>query len=67
MALPALAIDGLFSLLRLIPSGARPSRDDIFGSIQLDYQLLLNLLGAVIFIALFWLTQRAARQTPFVG
>jgi hypothetical protein len=29
-----MAIEGLFSLLGLIPSGARPSRDDIFGSIH---------------------------------
>jgi uncharacterized protein len=67
MALAALAIDGLFSLLGLIPSGARPSRDDIFGSIQLDYKLLLNLLGAVIFIALFWLTQRRGATDPVCG
>jgi uncharacterized protein len=58
MVLAALVIDGLFSVLGLIPSGARPSRDDIFGSIQLDYKLFLNLLGVVVFAALFWLTQR---------
>jgi YHS domain-containing protein len=51
----------------LIPSGARPSRDDIFGSIQLDYKLLLNLLGDVIFIALFWLTQRRGATDPVCG
>src|SRR5919204_3794058 len=31
MALAALAIDGLFSAAGLIPSGARPSRGDVFG------------------------------------
>src|SRR6266542_2904656 len=67
MALAALAIDGLFSVLGLIPSGARPSRDDIFGSIQLDYKLFLNLLGVVVFAALFWLTQRRGATDPVCG
>jgi uncharacterized membrane protein YraQ (UPF0718 family) len=67
MALAALAIDGLFSLLGLIPSGARPSRDDIFGSIQVDYKLFLNLLGVVVFAALFWLTQRRGATDPVCG
>jgi uncharacterized membrane protein YraQ (UPF0718 family) len=67
MALAALAIDGLFSLLGLIPSGARPSRDDIFGSIQVDYKLFLNLLGVVVFVALFWLTKRRGATDPVCG
>jgi uncharacterized protein len=67
MVLAALAIDGLFSVLGLIPSGARPSRDDIFGSIQLDYKLFLNLLGVVVFAALFWLTQRRGATDPVCG
>src|ERR671922_196851 len=36
--LAALAIDGLFSLAGLVPD-TRPSRGDIFGSIELDYKL----------------------------
>jgi YHS domain-containing protein len=64
MALAALAIDGLFSVLGLIPSGARPGRDDIFGSVQVDYKLFLNLLGLLIFAALFWLTQRRGATDP---
>jgi uncharacterized membrane protein YraQ (UPF0718 family) len=53
MAVAALAIDGFFSVLGLIPSGVRPSRGDIFGSIQVDYKLFLNLLGVAVFAALF--------------
>jgi uncharacterized membrane protein YraQ (UPF0718 family) len=56
MILAALAVDGLFSAAGLIPT-TRPSRDDIFGSVQLDYKLVLNLLGLVVFVALFWLSR----------
>src|SRR3954463_4959823 len=49
MMVAGLAIDGLFSALGAIPDGARPTRDDIFGSIQVDYKLFLNVLGFVIF------------------
>jgi YHS domain-containing protein len=67
MVLAALAIDGIFSLFGLIPSGARPSRGDIFGSVQVDYKLLLNVLGAAIFAALFWLTMRRGVTDPVCG
>jgi uncharacterized membrane protein YraQ (UPF0718 family) len=56
MILAALAVDGLFSTAGLIPS-TRPSRDDIFGSVQFDYKLVLNLFGLVVFAALFWLSR----------
>jgi uncharacterized protein len=52
--LAALAVDGIFGLANLIPTGPRPTRADVFGSIELDYKLLLNLLGLAIFAALFW-------------
>ena len=61
MIVAALAIDGLFSAAGLIPS-TRPSRADVFGSVQLDYKLVLNVLGLVVFAALFWLS-RQARST----
>jgi len=67
MVLAALAIDGLFSLLGLIPSGGRPSRSDIFGSIQVDYKLFLNLLGLAVFASLFWLTMRRGVTDPVCG
>jgi hypothetical protein len=56
MVLAALIVDGLFGLAGLIPS-TRPSRSDIFGSVQLDYKLVLNLIGAAVFAVLFWLSR----------
>ncbi len=58
MVTAALIIDGLFSGLGLIPDGARPSRADIFGSVQLDYKLVLNIAGLLVFGVLFWLSSR---------
>jgi uncharacterized membrane protein YraQ (UPF0718 family) len=58
MVVAALAVDGLFSLVGAIPTGARPSRDDVFGSIQVDYKLVLNAVGVAVFAALFWLSAR---------
>jgi uncharacterized membrane protein YraQ (UPF0718 family) len=55
----ALVVDALFSALGLIPTGPRPTRDDIFGSVELDYKLVLNVLGTAIFGALFRLTLRS--------
>jgi uncharacterized membrane protein YraQ (UPF0718 family) len=63
MVVAALAVDGLFSALGLIPTGPRPTRADIFGSVQLDYKLVLNVLGLAIFSVLFWLTARDDRRT----
>jgi uncharacterized protein len=66
MVLAALSIDLIFSGLGLIPS-ARPSTDDVFGSIALDYKLALNVLGALIFAALFGLTLRRGTADPMCG
>jgi hypothetical protein len=63
MVLAALAIDALFSALDLIPE-TRPSRGDVFGSVQLDYKLVLNLIGTVVFALLFWLSRRAQADAP---
>jgi uncharacterized membrane protein YraQ (UPF0718 family) len=64
IALAALIVDGLFSALGLLPTGPRPSRVDIFGTLAVDYKLLLNLLGIAIFVGLFWLSGRGgARHT----
>jgi YHS domain-containing protein/uncharacterized membrane protein YraQ (UPF0718 family) len=67
MVLAALAVGLLFSALGLIPSGARPTRADIFGSIELDYKLALNLVGAAIFVSLFTLTMRRGATDPVCG
>jgi uncharacterized membrane protein YraQ (UPF0718 family) len=63
MVLAALIVNGIFSALGLIPTGPRPTRGDIFSSIHVDYKLALNLLGAAIFAALFWLSKR--RGEPY--
>jgi uncharacterized protein len=60
MVIAGLVVDGLFSALGAVPTGARPTRADIFGSLHVDYKLFLNLLGVAIFGALFWLTARRA-------
>ncbi len=57
MVLAALVVDGLFSILHLIPD-VRPPREDIFSSIKVDYKLFLNILGVAIFAVLFGLTMR---------
>jgi uncharacterized protein len=62
MVAAALIIDGSFSVLGLIPHGARPSRGDIFGTIAVNYELLLNILGVLVFVALLWLTRRPQRN-----
>jgi uncharacterized protein len=67
MVIAALLVDGLFSAFGLIPTGPRPTRADIFGSIRVDYKLALNVLGAAIFAALFWLTARRGATDPVCG
>jgi uncharacterized protein len=67
MVIAALIVDGLFGLLGLIPSGPRPSRDDIFGAVKLDYKLILNLIALVVFTALFWLTVQRGAKDPVCG
>jgi len=69
MIVAALAVDGLFSAAGLIPE-TRPSRDDIFGTVELNYKLVLNVLGLIVFVALFWLSRRgetAAAECPAHG
>ena len=58
MVLGALIVDLAFSAVGLVPGGPRPSRGDVFGTVEVDYKLFLNLLGLVIFVVMFWLTAR---------
>ena len=60
MVLAALSVELVFGALGLIPS-TRPSPDDVFGSIELDYKAVLNALATVVFVALLALTRR---RTP---
>jgi uncharacterized protein len=57
MVLAALIVEGLFSLAGLLPS-ARPARADVFGSVELDYKLVLDVIGLAVFASLFYLTVR---------
>jgi uncharacterized membrane protein YraQ (UPF0718 family) len=58
MMLAALVVAGLFELLGLAPSGPRPTRSHVFGSVSIDYKLVLNALGVVVFATLWGLTVR---------
>jgi uncharacterized membrane protein YraQ (UPF0718 family)/YHS domain-containing protein len=66
MVIAALIVDGLFAGAGLIPTD-RPSRADIFGSVELDYKLWLNLIGLVVFALLFGLTVRRGATDPVCG
>jgi uncharacterized membrane protein YraQ (UPF0718 family)/YHS domain-containing protein len=66
MVSTALIVDGLFSAAGLIPE-VRPTRSDIFSSIKVDYKLFTNILGLVIFVALFALTKRRGATDPVCG
>ena len=66
IVLAALAVDGLFSFAGLIPQ-TRPTRADIFGSVQVNYKLFTNILGLVVFTTLFALTMRRGVTDPVCG
>ena len=66
IVIAALIVDALFGGLGLIPH-TRPTRGDIFGSVKVDYKLFTNILGIVIFAALFWLTMRRGATDPVCG
>jgi uncharacterized membrane protein YraQ (UPF0718 family) len=60
MVLAAIAIDLLFGALGLIPE-VRPTTEDVFGSIELDYKFALNVIATAVFVALFAVTVRHRR------
>jgi uncharacterized membrane protein YraQ (UPF0718 family)/YHS domain-containing protein len=66
MVVAALIVDGLFSVAGLIPE-VRPTRADIFGSIKIDYKLFTNMLGVVLFGALFSVTAGRGATDPVCG
>ncbi|MGN6187620.1 MAG: permease, partial [Conexibacter sp.] len=55
--LAALIVDGVFGLVGLVPTGPRPSRGDVFGSVGLNYKLALNVIATGIFMTLVWLSR----------
>jgi uncharacterized protein len=66
MVIAALIVDGLFSLVGLIPE-TRPTKSEIFSSIELNYKLVLNLIALIVFGALFYLTIRRGVTDPVCG
>src|SRR3954463_6840726 len=66
MIVAALAVDGLFSVVGLVPT-ERPSADDVFGEITLNYKLVLNVLALGVFAALIALTRRRGATDPVCG
>jgi uncharacterized protein len=66
MVMAALVVDALFDVAGLIPE-TRPNRDEIFSSIELNYKLVLNVVGLVVFSALFYLTMRRGVTDPVCG
>jgi YHS domain-containing protein len=63
MVAAALVIDGIFSAAGLIPS-VHPKRSDVFQPVGLDYKLVLNLLGLLVFGGFFALTMRRGATDP---
>jgi uncharacterized membrane protein YraQ (UPF0718 family)/YHS domain-containing protein len=66
MVLAALVVDLLFSALGLIPD-TRPATADVFGTIEVNYKLVLNVIATAIFLALFAVTLRRGVTDPVCG
>jgi uncharacterized protein len=66
MTAAALIVEVVFDRLGLVPT-SRPDRSQVFGSVSLDYKLVLNLLGLIVFAALFGLTMRRGATDPVCG
>jgi hypothetical protein len=63
----AVVIQLVFGALGAIPSGPRPLRADVFGSVRLDYKFVLNVLATGAFIALMAVTWRRGATDPICG
>jgi len=66
MVFAALGVGGVFSAIGLVPD-TRPSADEVFGSVGLDYKLVLNVIALAVFAALFALTARRGATDPVCG
>ncbi len=66
MVLAALIVDALFSGAGLIPH-THPTRGDVFGHVKLDYKLITNAFGLLIFAGLFAMTIRRGVSDPVCG
>src|SRR5436190_2742902 len=63
IVIAALIVDGLFSAVDLIPA-TRPTRADVFGTISVNYKLVLNIVATGVFVGLISLTIRGERREP---
>ena len=52
---------------RMLGGSSRPSAEDVFGSIEVDYKLVLNVAATAIFVVLFGLTMRRGATDPVCG
>ena len=67
MVLAALAVDGIFSALGLVPS-TRPSIDSIVArGVTWNYTAVLNILFTLVAVGLFALTLRRGARDPVCG
>jgi uncharacterized protein len=57
IVIAALIVEALFGGLHLIPH-VRPTRADIFGSVEVDYKLFANIAGLIVFATLMGLSVR---------
>jgi uncharacterized membrane protein YraQ (UPF0718 family)/YHS domain-containing protein len=67
MVVAALAVTGVMHVAGLIPTGPRPSRADIFGTVSVNYKLVLNVVALAVFAALIGLTRRHGATDPVCG
>ena len=66
MIAAALIVDALFGVAGLTPS-ARPSADDVFGEVAVDYKLVLDAFALAGFAGLMALTVRRGATDPVCG
>jgi uncharacterized protein len=67
MVVAALAVAGVMHLAGVIPAGPRPTQAEIFGTVSLNYKIVLNALAAAVFAVLIWLTWRHGATDPVCG
>ena len=66
IVIAALVVDVVFSGLGLVPQ-VRPTRNEIFGAVKLDYRMVTNGLGLAVFAGLFALTALRGATDPVCG
>ena len=66
MVAAALIVGAVFSAGGLIPH-AHPTRADVFAPVHVNYTLVLNILGLLVFVALYALTLSRGATDPVCG